>query len=387
MASDWKSGLQRWVAAGLIPADSAAAIERWEAERPRSRLNAPITICLALGAVLLAAGVLLFVAAHWDTLSPGWRFALVLSLLASLHGLAAASAPAFPGLAMALHAVGSIALGAGIFLVGQIVHLEAHWPGGLLLWAIGTGLGWRLLRQWPQLTLLALLTPAWLVSEWLWLCERWLPEGLRHHWQIGGVACAGVLLLAVVYLGAARGSSTTSPRRVLVWLGGLALIPATFAWLLLLQLRPLNQPWALSTTAQPTVLLLGGWVVALVGPLLLGWWLRGRQLWPMALAAGWILASQALEQPLNPWSYAWRILGGVLLLAWGVRENRSERINLGTALVALTVLAFYFAEVMGQLERSLSLILLGVVCLGGGWALEWLRRRLLARLQSPEPLR
>lgn len=385
MASDWKGILHRWVGAGLVPAETAAAIERWEAERPRSRLNAPILVCLALGAVLLAAGLLLFVAAHWDNLAPAWRFSLILTLLIALHGFAAASARGFPSLAVALHAVGSIALGAGIFLVAQIFHLEAHWPGGLLLWALGAGLGWFLLRQWPQLALLALLAPAWLVSEWVWLCGRLLPDSLRWSWQISGVPAAGVLLLSVVYLGAPRSTPTDPPRRVLLWLGGLGLIPAAWAWIDTFPIQDLARQAGIPPWSLPMALTLGSWTVAIGGPLLLGWWLRGRQMWPMAVAAGWILASVRFEQPITPWSYAWRALGGVLLVAWGLRENRSERINLGTALVALTVIAFYFAEVMDKLERSLSLVLLGVLCLGGGWGLEWLRRRMLARLDSLEP--
>ena len=61
-------------------------------------------------------------------------------------------------------------------------------------------------------------------------------------------------------------------------------------------------------------------------------------------------------------------------------DGRAERINLGTALVAGTVLSFYVAEVAGRLERSLGMIGLGLLCLLGGWALEQLRRRMLARL-------
>jgi hypothetical protein len=46
----------------------------------------------------------------------------------------------------------------------------------------------------------------------------------------------------------------------------------------------------------------------------------------------------------------------------------------------MTVLAFYFSSLMDKLGRSLSLVGLGVVFLLGGWALEQLRRRLIARI-------
>jgi uncharacterized membrane protein len=78
-------------------------------------------------------------------------------------------------------------------------------------------------------------------------------------------------------------------------------------------------------------------------------------------------------------------MGSFGLAAWGIREARPERINLGIAGFALTVLAFYFSSVMDKLGRSASLIGLGVLFLGGGWALERTRRRLIAHMQ-PEAM-
>ena len=75
-------------------------------------------------------------------------------------------------------------------------------------------------------------------------------------------------------------------------------------------------------------------------------------------------------------------VGSLALVAWGIMERRAERVNLGAALAAGTVLAFYASEVMSQLDRSLSLIGLGALCLAGGWLLERLRRRWLDQLSS-----
>jgi hypothetical protein len=68
------------------------------------------------------------------------------------------------------------------------------------------------------------------------------------------------------------------------------------------------------------------------------------------------------------------------LVAWGAADRRSERINLGLAGFASTVVIFYFSSVMDRLGRSASLVGLGLLFLGGGWALEHGRRRLLAGL-------
>jgi len=85
--------------------------------------------------------------------------------------------------------------------------------------------------------------------------------------------------------------------------------------------------------------------------------------------------------PDNVGVYAWYAIGSFGLAAWGIREARAERVNLGITGFALTVLAFYFSSVMDKLGRSASLIGIGVLFLGGGWLLERTRRRLIANLR------
>jgi uncharacterized membrane protein len=67
---------------------------------------------------------------------------------------------------------------------------------------------------------------------------------------------------------------------------------------------------------------------------------------------------------------------------WGVRERSRGLINYGVVAFALTVLWFYFSNIMDKLDRSLSLIVLGVLFLGGGWALEKLRRRMVGQVKE-----
>ena len=71
--------------------------------------------------------------------------------------------------------------------------------------------------------------------------------------------------------------------------------------------------------------------------------------------------------------YPWWALGAIGLVAWGVRDGRGERVNLGAAIFAATVIAFYFSQVMDKLGRSASLVGLGLLFLAGGWALERVR--------------
>lgn len=139
-----------------------------------------------------------------------------------------------------------------------------------------------------------------------------------------------------------------------------------------------------------------GWCVAVGGPLLLAWLLRGRAAWMNLIWTAWtyglvISASWMLTIRRNRYGrdlqatlilYCLCALGAVGLVAWGVHEKRKERVNLGVAGFAISVLFFYFDSFMAKLGRSLSLLILGVLCLAGGYALEMTRRKLMARMES-----
>src|SRR5207245_6171683 len=116
--------------------------------------------------------------------------------------------------------------------------------------------------------------------------------------------------------------------------------------------------------------------------------------WANVIAAVWVLVIGTFSRPVHSgtadtlaayaWNsvgiYLWAGLGALALVTWGLLERRRERINLGVAGFAVTVLIFYFSDVMDKLGRSASLIGLGVLFLFGGWALERMRRQLVARV-------
>jgi uncharacterized membrane protein len=369
MPPSWESSLNRWAEAGLLDPDSAARIRAWESGRAREGgLRWPARLALGLGGLLLAAGVLLFVAAHWEALSPARRFALVLAAIVVLH-LGGAFAGRFPPLALTLHACGTIALGAGIFLSGQVFHLQEHWPGGLMLWALGAWIGWALRRDWAQAVLAALLTPAWLGGEWIAATQR--RQGVP-------LLALGLLGLALAYLGAepAGGPDRSGVRRPLVWIGALGVIPAAIFLVVAAQER---NRW-LEALSSPMAAV--GWAAALGAPLAIGWILRGRDGWPVAAGLGWAATAVLVGNLDGVAPYVWLAILAVGLLGWGLRDRRVERVNLGLAGFALTVAAFYFSNVMDKLGRSASLMGLGLLFLGGGYLLEQTRRRLMAEIRE-----
>jgi uncharacterized membrane protein len=261
---------------------------------------------------------------------------------------------------MTLHAVGTAALGGAIFLGGQIFNMQEHWPTGILLWAIGALAGWWMLRAWPQLAFSSLLLPFWIMGEWT--------EAMNIGDNAIPVVATFCVLLALCYL--------SVPARTFIWIGGIWLLPSVLALIIWDQESAARSPLHGTLGAV-------GWIGAFALPLGFAFIYRKAQVWINAVAAVWVGAFTALTFHHTPlWTYAWCAVGSAGLIAWGVYEFRSERVNLGMVGFAITVLCFYFSSVMDKLGRSASLITLGVLFLAGAWYWEKLRRKLIARVNA-----
>ena len=167
MRMELESSLNRWVEAQILDPHLADRIRQFESEQfPQRRARWPVIMALVFGGIMLAAGVLLFVSAHWDELSPFQRMSLLVLAVGAFHLAGALSLDRFRALGIALHAVGTVALGGAIAMAGQIFNMQEHWPSAILLWAIGAIAGYLLLGDWPHLALSAILIPSWLAGEW-----------------------------------------------------------------------------------------------------------------------------------------------------------------------------------------------------------------------------
>jgi len=369
-----RRNVETWRQAGLLDAETAEGIVGFEENRRQdSGTSLAQILALGLGGLLLTAGVLLFVAAHWDELSPTSRFGLVLALVVVAHSVAVwrRSPPALP---VVLHAVGTGFFGAGIFLAGQVFNLSAHWPAALMLWAGGAAAAWWLLRQWPQALWLAALVPVWLAGEY---AVRF-GEIYNFHAPMWG----GLLIFALSYLTLKRLPDPILAT-VLRWAGWVFAIPfAAFTiegsfWKLRGDLSNGSQSVA--------------WLACLAVPWLLDAALRRRPEWRLALFGGgaWLLSTTSGAAGGSLWSEFWHQLGGYLLGAamalgmawWGVAARRPERVNLGVLAFGFVVLVYYFSNVMDKFSRSLSMLSLGALFFLLAFALGKVRRRLLAEIR------
>ncbi len=132
--------LDRWIADGLVPAGSRTAILA-EAHEPR-RLDAAGALGL-VGAMLLGAAVIAFVAANWDAMPRALRFGLILlAFLAALGGSAEAARRRMADTTNALLALAALIYAAALGLTGQIFDIAGDpqrtlWAAGFVAGALG----------------------------------------------------------------------------------------------------------------------------------------------------------------------------------------------------------------------------------------------------------
>ena len=391
--ADYESLLNRWQSAGVLDAEAADRIRAYESESAATdspaglrwqRMGWQGVVALTLGAILLACGVALFVSAHWDRLGPGWRFTLVVAMVAVFHLAGAFTRKIYRGLSTALHAVGTASTGAAIALVGQIFNIQDHWPAAVLLWAIAALAGWILLRDQAQETLTFLLFPAWMLSE------------LAIHAQgyIGNEVYIGRFLVvwAVLYITLFLGSRHRAVQGILF---AAAVVAAVIG---IVNLLGGWRSWSAAQVYLPFWTRFWSWLAIAALPLFLSLFRLRKSLVPVFAALAF---SIALPWCMRSWiqTYGWgahtitvhrvgpNLAAHALVAAfavfiswWGVRQASRLLVNLGIVGFAVAVAWFYFSDIFDKMGRSMGLIGLGILFLAGGWALEKTRRGVLARM-------
>ena len=372
--ADLESQLNRWKSAGVVDAETVERIRTWEQEqRGPAGLQWQGTVALGLGALLVAAGVALFVSAHWDELGSAARLALVFAMVAVFHvggGLAREKAKA---LSTALHAIGTAATGAAIALVGQIFNIQEHWPGAVLLWALAALAGWALLRDEAQETMALVLVPAWLFCE--------ISDATSFRSGQGVYLGRFLLVWGVLYVTLFLGSKRKAVAGILFAAGAVAAVIGVAV------LGTEGQGWSGWGITPWTITWI--WGVAAAVPLALACLRMRTALLPAAAAAVCAWVMPWLHHGTGGKLLAHALAAGLagFLAWWGVRSASRALVNFGVVGFALAVVWFYSSDVLDKLGRSLGLAGLGVLFLAGGWVLERTRRRLLTAMDVREEAR
>jgi uncharacterized membrane protein len=155
------------------------------AERGRSR---SVFVLMAAAATLVGLAALLLIGYNWDDLSRGTKLAIVLGTIGLTHaaGFSLRYKRNARTLSETVFFLGCLFYGAGIWLVAQVFHINAHYPDGIWWWAVGV-LPFALCLETRLLHALFVgLLALWAGQEVLnfghlggWLFGRWdfLPNG------------------------------------------------------------------------------------------------------------------------------------------------------------------------------------------------------------------
>lgn len=131
-----------WQADGLISAEQSVALsQKYRLDQmAKESTNRLLFAIYIIGAALIGAGVVSFVAAHWEEITPSVKVGLIVACMLTGHVagfyLWKVSARS-PRLGHALIVLGTLVFGANIGLMAQIFHIRSYFYNGLFAWAIG----------------------------------------------------------------------------------------------------------------------------------------------------------------------------------------------------------------------------------------------------------
>ncbi|MGM0593561.1 MAG: DUF2157 domain-containing protein [Pseudomonadota bacterium] len=139
--------LPQWVDEAIISEDQAAVLSR--RHPPGDTLNLGRLLLTGIAAVMIGLGVILLFAYNWSAMGKLSKLAVIFAFLGGAHVAALLLRRRSHVYSESLFALGTMLMGAGIFLVGQVYHMDSHYPNAFLFWSLGAlALAWAL----PSLT-------------------------------------------------------------------------------------------------------------------------------------------------------------------------------------------------------------------------------------------
>lgn len=118
-----------------------------------------------IGAIMIGLGVILLFAYNWAEMSKYLKLTVIFVAFFGAHLAAFFTMQRNHILSESLFALGTMLMGAAIFLVGQIYHLDSHYPHAFLLWSMGAlVLAW-VLPSLSQAFIAICLVLGWHVAE------------------------------------------------------------------------------------------------------------------------------------------------------------------------------------------------------------------------------
>ena len=163
-----QSEAQRWVDQNLISAEQQQEILKLYQPKKIDVAGRLPMILIGIATVLLAVGMMLFYAANWCYMPPGFKLMQVFALIIACYS---ASYYCYwlredsQTLGRVFLILGIVAFGVCLALIAQIYHISAHPSNGVLAWAmVALAMSWVMRERWG-LYLAAALFFVWMGWE------------------------------------------------------------------------------------------------------------------------------------------------------------------------------------------------------------------------------
>jgi uncharacterized membrane protein len=377
--------------AGLITAEQRdRIIAHFNLKDEGSRF---LTIISFIGGVLVAAGVVLLISAHWNEIPAAVKIALGLLLMLGTHAAGwrlREGRGRYPKTGEALQFIGSALFLANIALVGQIYNLHSRLPDAFLLWLAGiAALPW-LLRSKAQFVLMLGALAAWFGCE---INERTSLIYCGNEAQMIPYALLGLIFLGAGYwLRRSAYPEFAGPAEKTGALG------------LLLFAYPLT--WAGFLNWPDYGEAICRWLVPVMALLAAGLAVSGlarfealnqqwRRVWMATLtaAAGLLVAAFFLPHG-SPWLGANNFNGMnavatmalfvfcLIQIQAGLQQRSRFLVNLGVTFIALDIISAYFGLFGTMAFTGLMFVVSGVFLILFGVFLEKKRRDFIRKIKT-----
>ena len=391
----------QWETDGLIsPEQGAAILDRYGSEAPGDSGSAignrVVTVIAVMGAVLIGLGIIAFIAANWSEIPKLAKLALMVVGTPAIYAVGYFVAYRFnyPRIGIAVILLGAIAFGASLHLVAQTYHVEVNHPVLVPLWFVGVIPLAYITRSrvlFGLSIILFLAAAGFRTQVWVHDLED----------VVLSLLVPSFLILGAFLFAAGRAHARFDAIERFAWLleiAGLLVVSAA------IYILGFNEAW--QEIDRSEYILSGAsveyWLVVailgLAGAGLIGvsvwrgsrsgsnspWWEAGAFA-AMAIVAAIMWLGLAFGGQWLWWVFNLIMLAGVLaLITAGYRWNRAYLINLAVAIFSITLFTRYFEFGFGLLGQSVAFIVAGVILLGGGFGMEYLRRRLVKRMRESE---
>ena len=399
----WLKGrINQWRESGLISGEQSEAILNFESvpETPfrlGMRFSRLIVVLSTLGAILIGAGIISFIAANWQGIPVIAKLALLIGGQTATYWAAyqLQFIRGYPRVGGAIMFTGAAWFGANVFLVAQSYHLATDNPDLLIWWFIGV----------LPLAYIARSKAITVMSVAIFTIGISWKAAAQSEDEFSGILVMAMLLftaaaiyaIGMIHLRRKNLNFYAGPYLV----GGLLLaIGVTYMLTFNEIFRDISRDARTSTWTLSTGYIVLASFISIATVAALGFVARSSFRSKEHLAAkfaepavaalvvitGWFIATHLFESSV-PYVVIANLLLIVLIfgtISLGIVNRREALVNVGIVFFVIDLSTRYIELTIDMLDTSLAFIVGGILLLGVGYGMERARRRLLRQFEMTE---